>query len=76
MLHIQTRFVEYMDPEAEFKEFEPRHQFERRLKHDWFQLKLYSVFRFEPALNWNRILAFQLIGLNSLSSASDQANEN
>jgi len=31
--------------EAEFKEFEPRLRFETRLKHGWFHLKLYSVFR-------------------------------
>ena len=32
-------------PDAEFKEFKPRLEFETRLKHGWFQLKLYSVFR-------------------------------
>ena len=37
--------------ETEFKEFEPR------LKHDWFHLKLCSVVsRFEPALDRNRFL--------------------
>ena len=36
---------------TEFKEFEPR------LKHDWFHLKLCSVVsRFEPALDRNRFL--------------------
>ena len=32
-------------PEAEFKEFEPRHKFETRLKYGWFYFKLYSMFQ-------------------------------
>ena len=31
---------------------------------------VFSVSRFEPALNWNRFLAVQRRGLNSLNSAS------
>jgi len=44
--------------EAEFKEFETR------LKHGEI---VFSVSRFEPALNWNRFLTVQLSGLNSLN---------
>ena len=32
-------------PAAEFKEFEPRLEFETRLKYGWFHLKLYSMFQ-------------------------------
>jgi len=31
---------------------------------------VFSVSRFEPALNWNRFLAVQRRGLNSFNSAS------
>ena len=31
----------FSEPEAEFKEFDPRLKFETRLKHGWFHLKLY-----------------------------------
>ena len=56
--------------EAEFTEFKPCFKFETRLKHGWLHLKLYSVSRFEPVLNWNRFLAVQRRCLNSLNSAS------
>ena len=36
--------------EAEFKGFKARLEFETRLKHGWFHLKLYSVFQLEPVL--------------------------
>ena len=35
----------HLIPEAEFKEFEPRLNFETRLKYGWFHLKLYSMFQ-------------------------------
>ena len=31
--------------DAEFKEFEPRLEFETQLKYSWFPLKLYSMFQ-------------------------------
>ena len=34
-----------IQPEAEFKEFEPRLKFKSRLKYGWFHLKLYSIFQ-------------------------------
>ena len=34
-----------MQPDAEFKEFEPRLKFETRLKYGWFHLSLYSMFQ-------------------------------
>ena len=34
-----------MQPEAEFKEFEPRIKFKPRLKYGWFHLKSYSLFQ-------------------------------
>ena len=33
------------NPEAEFKEFEPRLKFKPRLQCGWFHLKLYSIFQ-------------------------------
>ena len=33
------------NPEAKFKEFEPRIKFETRLKYGWLHLKLYSMFQ-------------------------------
>ena len=45
--------------EVEFKEFETR------LKHRLAPLEIvFSVSRFEPALNWNQFLAVQRCGLN------------
>ena len=32
------------EPEAKFKEFDPRLKFQPRLKYGWFYLKLYSIF--------------------------------
>ena len=38
--------------EAELKEFEPRLEFETRLKYGWFHLKIvFNVSTFKPALN-------------------------
>ena len=34
-----------IQPEAEFKEFEPRLKFKPRLKYGWFHLKLYYIFQ-------------------------------
>ena len=34
-----------MQPEAEFKEFEPKLKIETRLIYGWFHLKLYSMFQ-------------------------------
>ena len=34
-----------VQPEAEFKEFEPRFKFKPQLKYDWFHLKLYQIFQ-------------------------------
>ena len=33
------------NPEAEFKEFEPRVKFKPRLKYGWFHLKLHYIFQ-------------------------------
>ena len=33
-----------LQPEAEFKEFEPRLKFKPMFKYGWFHLKLYSIF--------------------------------
>ena len=33
----------FKQPQAEFKEFEPRFKFESRLKFGWFHLKLYLI---------------------------------
>ena len=33
------------DTEAEFKEFKPWLNFEKRLKYGWFHLKLYFMFK-------------------------------
>ena len=68
---IASLFIprDFVTPEAEFKEFEPRHKFKPRLKHVWFYLKLYSNFsRLKPALNRNRFLADLSRGSNSLNS--------
>ena len=34
-----------VNPESEFKEFEPRLKLETRLKYSWFHLRLYSMFQ-------------------------------
>jgi len=34
-----------LQPEAEFKEFEPRFKFKPRLTYGWFHLKLYQMFQ-------------------------------
>ena len=62
IFHIHTS----LNPEAEFKEFEPRLD----TVQTWLvQLEiLRSVSRFKPALNWNRFLGGSV---NSLNSASD-----
>ena len=36
---------EKKSPEAEFKEFEPRFEFKRRLYYGWFHIKLYQMFQ-------------------------------
>ena len=65
-IHISPPMSKQGISEAEFKEFEPRLEFETWL----VPLKIvFSVSRFEPALNWNRILAAQRCGLNSFNSA-------
>jgi len=49
-------------PEAKFKEFEPRLKFKRAAKtYTWLvPLEIvFSVSRFQPALNWNPFLAVQ-----------------
>ena len=38
---IMNQIKSFSEPEAEFKEFDPRLKFETRLKHGWFHLKLY-----------------------------------
>ena len=45
--------------EAECKQFEPRFKFETRLKHETCIEIVFSVSRFEPSVNWSRILAVQ-----------------
>ena len=44
LLHITAVQTESLG-EAQFKEFKPRLKFEKRLKHGWFHLKLYSMFQ-------------------------------
>ena len=44
-MSINSHFTERDRLVAEFKEFEPRLKSETRLKHGWFLLKLYEVFR-------------------------------
>ena len=34
-----------LNPETEFKEFEPRLKSKPRLKYGWFHLKIYSIFQ-------------------------------
>ena len=34
-----------VNPEAEFKEFQPRLKFQSLLKYGWFKLELYSMFQ-------------------------------
>ena len=65
------RFNQDCPTEAEIKEFEPR------LKHWLVPLEIvFSVSRYEPVLNWTRILADQRRGLKSLNSASGKAKKN
>ena len=35
----------HLQPDAEFKEFEPQPKFKPRLKYGWFYLKLYLIFQ-------------------------------
>ena len=52
MLDPEIQNTKVMTSEAEFKEFELRLKFERRLKYGWFHLKIQlNVSRFKPALN-------------------------
>ena len=44
--HVFNFFVEIFNPEAEFKEFEPRLKLKLRLKYDWIHLKLYPMFQY------------------------------
>ncbi len=59
---------ELKSPEPAFKEFEIWEVAQTWLvPHDI----VFSVSRLEPALNWNRILAVQRHGLNTLNSSSE-----
>ena len=42
---INFEFTIFLQPEAEFKEYEPRLKLKPRLKSGWFHLKLYLIFQ-------------------------------
>ena len=62
----------FLAKKTEFKEFEPRLNFDTRLKYCWFRhfhLELYSIFQ-DLSRRSNRCFANSTCGLNSLSSDS------
>ena len=42
---INFEFTICLQPESEFKEYEPRLKLKPRLKYGWFHLKLYLIFQ-------------------------------
>jgi len=51
-IFYEEQKLKVMKTEAELKEFEPRLEFETRLKYGWFHLKIvFNVSTFMPALN-------------------------